>query len=183
MLQFGDSVLESAGGVQQGDLLGPLLFACAIQSLGRELRASALDLSLLFLDDGVIAGTPAVVGQALAHVEARAAAIGLRLNLAKSVAVLVGRPPRKACGATSLKSSWLTLLGPPASAATWSYLVPLLATMPSWNSTRKLGQTRQLLCWTPSWSLTTRKWACAFCAPAPTCCSTALRPTSAGLLC
>ena len=98
----------------------------------------------------------------LAHVEARAAAIGLRLNLAKSVAVLVG-----AAAEESLRGHLpQELLVYAAGASRISRnLEPLLAAMPLWNSTHKPGQTRQLLCWTPSRSLTTRKWACAFCAP------------------
>ena len=91
-LQFGSSTtLQSAGGVQQGDPLGPLLFAAALQPLASSLRAGQLDLSFFFLDDGVIAGDVAAVQQALQEVERRGAAIGLRLNLAKCEVVGVGR--------------------------------------------------------------------------------------------
>ena len=44
-------VISSGGGVQQGDPLGPLLFAAAIQPMALQLRTS-LDLGLFFLDDG-----------------------------------------------------------------------------------------------------------------------------------
>ena len=91
-LQFGSSTtLQSAGGVQQGDFLGPLLFAAALQPLASSLRAGQLDLSFFFLDDGVIAGDVAAVQQALQEVERRGATIGLRLNLAKCEVVGVGR--------------------------------------------------------------------------------------------
>ena len=89
-LLFGAFGVQSAAGVQQGDPLGPLLFACVLQSLGRELKAGPLDLAVFYLDDGVIAGTPAAVGQALRHVQQRAAEVGLRLNLRKCEAVAVG---------------------------------------------------------------------------------------------
>ena len=47
-LQFGgSSTILSAGGVQQGDPLGPLFFAATVQSLARELQgAPGIDLSL-----------------------------------------------------------------------------------------------------------------------------------------
>ena len=91
-LRFGDSVLTSASGVQQGDPLGPLLFATALQPLASDLRGRVgLDLAVFFLDDGVLAGDLQVVSQAVREVEERAASIGLRLNLAKSEAVAVGR--------------------------------------------------------------------------------------------
>ena len=55
-LQFGTTILQSACGVQQGDPLGPLLFAAALQPLAEELRSGPLDLATFYLDDGVIAG-------------------------------------------------------------------------------------------------------------------------------
>ena len=79
----------SASGVQQGDPLGPLLFAAAIQPLTVELRGG-LDLGLFFLDDGVLAGDIPAVGAALAHTQRRAAELGLQLNLRKCEVVAVG---------------------------------------------------------------------------------------------
>ena len=64
-LQFGQSTLRSAAGVQQGDPLGPLLFATALQPLAQELRQTSLDLSVFYLDDGVLAGDLPTVAAAL----------------------------------------------------------------------------------------------------------------------
>eukprot|EP00435_Cladocopium_sp_Y103_P050554 s2413_g15.t1 len=89
-LQFGGAALQSAAGVQQGDPLGPLLFAAALQPVAAELRDGPLDLSLFYLDDGVVAGDVAAVGAAIAHVQQRAAAIGLSLNLSKCEVVVPG---------------------------------------------------------------------------------------------
>ena len=88
-LRFGQSVLLSACGVQQGDPLGPLFFAAAIHPMAQELKAG-LDLSVFYLDDGVLAGDVAAVGAALAHVERRAAEQGMSLNLTKCELVAVG---------------------------------------------------------------------------------------------
>ena len=92
-LQFGDFALGSSTGVQQGDPLGPLLFAAALQPLADELRSSPLDLSLFYLDDGVLAGSVGAVSLALNRVQAVAAELGLTLNLTKSEVILVGRTP------------------------------------------------------------------------------------------
>ena len=89
-LQFGDRVLESSSGVQQGDPLGPLLFAAATQPLACELRLGPLDLAVHFLDDGLLAGDAPAVGAGLAHVRERAAALGLTLNLSKCEVVVLG---------------------------------------------------------------------------------------------
>lgn len=97
-LQFGDTVLQSSSGVQQGDPLGPLLFAAAIQPLAAELRASAVDLSMFYLDDGVLAGSVEAVASALAHLQRAAADVGLALNLAKCEAITVGMTPAAALG-------------------------------------------------------------------------------------
>ena len=82
-LHFGDSTLQSAGGVQQGDPLGPLLFATALQPLATELRNSPLDLATFYLDDGLLAGDVPDVANALRHVQQRCAELGLELNLQK----------------------------------------------------------------------------------------------------
>ena len=89
-LQFGSTALNSAAGVQQGDPLGPLLFAAALQPVAAELRNGPLDLAMFYLDDGVVAGDLPAVGAALAHVQQRAAAVGLGLNLSKCEVVVPG---------------------------------------------------------------------------------------------
>ena len=89
-LRFGAAAIQSAGGVQQGDPLGPLLFATAIHTLTQELRAGPLDLALFYLDDGFVAGDVAAVGAALAHIRTRGSELSLTLNLSKCEVVGVG---------------------------------------------------------------------------------------------
>ena len=89
-------MLQSSGGVQQGDPLGVLLFAAALQPLARELRAGPLDLAAFFLDDGVLAGAPASVAEALQHIDRRGREVGLQLKLSKCEVVLAGQTPATA---------------------------------------------------------------------------------------
>ena len=64
-------------GVEEGDPLGSLLFAVAIQPLARDLCNAALDIAVHYLDDGILAGDVAAVSRALRLVEARAARFDL----------------------------------------------------------------------------------------------------------
>ena len=87
-LYFGDSApLASSAGVQQGDNLGPLLFALALQPTLERLAAlrgaGGLDLVAAYLDDVVVAGDHLAVLEALRILHAAAPGIGLHLKLEK----------------------------------------------------------------------------------------------------
>ena len=93
VLQLGDHSLWSAAGVQQGDPLGPLLFAAALHPVVAGLSdltvdGASLDMNAFFLDDGFLAGDLPVVAAALQRLLAEAAERGLELNLAKCTLVL-----------------------------------------------------------------------------------------------
>ena len=78
--------LPCSGGVQQGDPLGPLLFAFAVHPLVERVRLVAPGiLQVWFLDDGTLAGEEALVAAAVKVVEDLGRARGLSLNAAKSV--------------------------------------------------------------------------------------------------
>ena len=89
-LHFGSFPVVSAAGVQQGDPLGPLLFAAALQPLTVELKGLGLDLCTFYLDDGFLAGSIPAVAGALTHLQQHAATIGLELNLSKCDLICVG---------------------------------------------------------------------------------------------
>ena len=76
-------LLNPAPGSNKAILLGRSFCSC--------FRNAGLDIAVHYLDDGVLAGNLHAVSAALRLVEARAANIGLRLSLAKSELIAVGR--------------------------------------------------------------------------------------------
>ena len=97
-LFFGNHTVPSASGVQQGDPLGPLLFALAVQPLAKELKDLGLDICVFYLDDGVLAGNTRTVARALQLVQQRCSSIGLALNVKKCELVLPGSAAKEDLG-------------------------------------------------------------------------------------
>ena len=81
LLFFGNNIIESAEGVQQGDPLGPLLFSLTIHQLILSLKS---DLRLFYLDDGTIGGSLDDVIADLKRIELVGKDLGLVLNHSKS---------------------------------------------------------------------------------------------------
>ena len=99
---FGSRTIASESGVQQGDPLGPLLFALALQPVLRELATSrasgGLELVYSYLDDLCLAGDELAVATALNTLRARCADIGLVLSTGivdPETGELLARLPRK----------------------------------------------------------------------------------------
>ena len=93
-LPIGSSQIRSQRGVQQGDLLGPSLFALAIhRSITEAVRVAEshhlgdLDFKAFFLDDGVIAGEALAVRQFLTTLEMRLREIGSDISRQKAEVV------------------------------------------------------------------------------------------------
>ena len=77
--------LLPSSGVQQGDPLGPLLFALGIHPLVRRLSSiPGVDLSAWYLDDGTIAGSQQGVCTALHNIRDLGPLLGLHLNTSKT---------------------------------------------------------------------------------------------------
>ena len=96
-LFFGERLLASQTGVQQGDPICPLLFSCAIHPLVRRIAQGFREapangghgLSLFYLDDGILCGDICVVAEALQAVQTEGLRLGLELKLSKCELVLV----------------------------------------------------------------------------------------------
>lgn len=83
-LYAGDSYIYSSTGVQQGALLGPLVFALVLHQLIAKINEQCiLSLQAWYLDDGTVIGDTEEVAKALAVVETEGPALGLILNIKK----------------------------------------------------------------------------------------------------
>ena len=83
-LLYNVRVVNSTAGVQQGDNLGPLLFATTIHSLLGELKAIlGIDLVIGYLDDIVVTGDCEAVLRALLVLQRSIPSLGLTLIMAK----------------------------------------------------------------------------------------------------
>jgi hypothetical protein len=76
-LCFGEFLISSAEGVQQGDPLGPLLFCAAAQKLARLMKSQ---LNLWYMDDGSLGGEVDVLIEDFETVRRIGRAIGLLVN-------------------------------------------------------------------------------------------------------
>jgi len=84
-LYYKDHVLFSHTGVQQGDPLGPLLFALGLHSVVTRIhRECNLSLMAWYLDDGTIIGPTVEVSKALNLLQASSSFSGLSLNIRKT---------------------------------------------------------------------------------------------------
>ena len=114
-LFWGDKILHSAEGLQQGDPLGPLLFCLSIHHLCTQLKS---ELCIFYLDDGTLGGSMETVLHDLALVEQLGSKLGLKLNCQKSELFCSNDDARAAIlsslqGARVIDLSDASLLGSP----------------------------------------------------------------------
>ena len=79
-LVFGNEVLKSCEGVQQGDPLGPFLVSLGIQDLVNKMKS---DLDVFYLDDGTLGGEVESVIEDLHKIKSAMNSHGLELNPTK----------------------------------------------------------------------------------------------------
>jgi len=90
-LRFGDYILSSKEGVQQGDLLGPLLFSL---TLSKALSLSRCDLTVAYLDDVTLGDSIDSLGGEVVDFQGCESSIGLTLNVKKCGIVGLNRVSR-----------------------------------------------------------------------------------------
>ena len=84
MLKFGEHTILSTTGVQQGDPLGPLLFALVLAQLTASVPPMLdMALELWYLDDGVLVGPRRSVVAFYDHIIQNGPSLGLHLNNSK----------------------------------------------------------------------------------------------------
>lgn len=80
-LLFGDRVVKSSTGLQQGDPFGPPVFALGINKIVKNIKAPV---NIWYLDDATICGPPDIVAQCISEIVPRLSEIGLVVNPRKS---------------------------------------------------------------------------------------------------
>ncbi|XP_076896048.1 uncharacterized protein LOC143548884 [Bidens hawaiensis] len=84
-LYVGNDCIQSTTGVQQGDPLGPLLFALALHPLIHQVRDGCkLLFHAWYLDDGMIIRDAIEVAKALDIIRSKGPSLGLELNIKKA---------------------------------------------------------------------------------------------------
>ena len=91
-LMWGEEVIYSSEGVQQGDPLGPLLFCLTIHKLCMKLKS---EFNVFYLDDGTVGGYCDDVVQDVKMIEEGAGALGLQLNRGKTELICTDPVSRK----------------------------------------------------------------------------------------
>jgi hypothetical protein len=76
-------VIDSLGGVQQGDPLGPLYFCCALDPLVDEITSLGPVYNKWYMDDGGIIGSPELLQRVWDLLRVKGPPIGLHLNPSK----------------------------------------------------------------------------------------------------
>ena len=90
-LVYGETVVDSQTGAQQGDPLGPLLFSLVVKDLTEKVRdLPGVDLAVWYLDDGTLMGSPQGVAAAFKVLQEESLSLGLSVNSKKCELIPLG---------------------------------------------------------------------------------------------
>ena len=99
ILAVGESSIPSESGIQQGDPLGPLLFALGVNDIARSITTP---INIWYLDDATVGGTLTAVCANLRHVVPALAEIGLIVNPTKSEIINIDCDPEQFANAVTV---------------------------------------------------------------------------------
>ena len=137
-LFYGDYIIHSSSGLQQGDPLGPFLFALGIQPLISQLKSK---LNTWYVDDGAVADEPSIVKEDLITIIREGSKIGLILNTGKCELFINEQDPQSvekilddfkeiAQDIRHIDDSTLVLLGAPILENSYDSILTLLLLTP-----------------------------------------------------
>jgi hypothetical protein len=86
ILSYGNKIILSETGVQQGDPLGPVLFCLALHPVIKSLKS---EFNVWYLDDGVLADDPSIVFNDFQKIIELSSKIGLSLNYKKCELLII----------------------------------------------------------------------------------------------
>ena len=122
-LYYGEEVLQSSTGIQQGDPFGPALFSLGVDEVARTVES---EFNVWYLDDATLGDTPEKVLQDVQRLINRLQAIGLEVNDRKCELTILDHSPQESVHTESrfrlvlpnvriVPISQCTLLGAPLS--------------------------------------------------------------------
>ena len=148
LLFWGDKIIQSSEGVQQGDPLGSLLFCLSIHHVVCHLKS---ELCIGYIDDITVGGTLEDVQHDVAFIEREAGELGLVLNHKKSE-IITNDPSSRSSVLSQMPDALVvepqsaTLLGSPlGNVESISILCPFVTTQPSCRSWERGSNTFVLM--------------------------------------
>jgi hypothetical protein len=120
VLAYGDELISSEEGVQQGDPLGPFLFCVVLKQLIRHLSAiDGIHINAWYLDDGCLLGEQSAIRRAIGVISREGPPLGLFLNKEKSELIFPNKDDCVSLEGIPSKSERVEILGSPVGDHKW----------------------------------------------------------------